>query len=105
MVEHIRIGDVAPRVHYVADGVQSGFTYPFPIFAEADLEVRLDGLVHASGFVVSGAGSSDGGAVHFFEPPPPGCAVSLRRELVVARSADFQENGILRARTLNDELD
>ena len=105
MVEHIRIGDVAPRVHYVADGVQSGFTYPFPIFAEADLEVRIDGVVQASGFVVAGAGASEGGAVHFFEPPPPGCAVSLRRELVVARSSDFQENGVLRARTLNDELD
>ena len=48
MVEHIRIGDVAPRVHYVADGVQTGFTYPFPIFAEGDLEVRLDGLVQAA---------------------------------------------------------
>ena len=105
MVEHIRIGDVAPRVHYVADGVQTGFTYPFPIFAEGDLEVRLDGLVQAAGFVVSGAGGSDGGAVHFAEPPPAGCAVSLRRELTVARSSDFQENGILRARTLNDELD
>ena len=105
MVEHIRIGDVAPRVHYVADGVQSGFTYTFPIFADADLEVRLDGLVQRSGFAVAGAGSSDGGTVQFFEPPPPGCAVSLRRELVVERTSDFQENGVLRARTLNDELD
>jgi hypothetical protein len=105
MAEHIRIGDVAPRVHYVADGVQSGFTYPFPIFADADLEVRLDGLKQASGFVVSGAGASEGGAVHFSAPPPPGCAVSLRRELVVERTSDFQENGVLRARTLNDELD
>ena len=31
--------------------------------------------------------------------------MSLRRELVVARTSDFQENGVLRARTLNDELD
>ncbi len=105
MAEHIRIGDVAPRVHYTADGVQAAFTYPFPIFADADLEVRLDGLLQASGFVVHGAGGSGGGAVHFFEPPPPGCAVSLRRELVVERTSDFQENGVLRARTLNDELD
>ena len=105
MVEHIRIGDVAPRVHYVADGVQTAFTYPFPIFADSDLEVRIDGLAHAAGFTVTGAGESEGGAVLFFEPPPPGSAVSLRRELAVARTSDFQENGVLRARTLNDELD
>ena len=105
MAEHIRIGDVAPRVHYVADGVQAAFTYPFPIFAEADIEVRLDGLIQMAGYVVTGAGDSEGGAVHFYEPPPPGCAVSLRRELVVERTSDFQENGVLRARTLNDELD
>ena len=58
MVEHIRIGDVAPRVQYLADGTQAHFTYPFPIFAAADLEVRLDGLVLTSGYAVTGAGSS-----------------------------------------------
>ena len=42
MAEHITIGDVAPRVQYVADGAQAAFTYPFPIFDDADLEVRLD---------------------------------------------------------------
>lgn len=105
MVEHIRIGDVAPRIHYVADGVQTAFTFPFPIFADGDIEVRLDGLVQMAGYVVSGAGESDGGAIHFYEPPPAGRAVSLRRELVVERTTDFQENGVLRARTLNDELD
>ena len=58
MPEHIRIGDVAPRAHYVADGAQSAFTFPFPIFAEADLDVRVDGLKRASGFIVAGAGRS-----------------------------------------------
>ena len=33
MAEHITIGDVAPRVQYVADGVLADFTFPFPIFA------------------------------------------------------------------------
>src|SRR3954471_11064064 len=105
MDEHIRIGDVAPRVQYVADGVQTSFTYPFPIFAETDLEVRLDGLLQASGYVVSGAGESNGGSVDFAGPPGGATLVTLRRNLDVARTTDFQENGILRARTLNDELD
>ena len=105
MDEHIRIGDVAPRVQYVADGVQTSFTYPFPIFAATDLEVRLDGQVQPGGFSVSGAGASAGGSVVFDAPPPGGRSVTLRRNLTVARTTDFQANGILRARTLNDELD
>ncbi|WP_241671222.1 hypothetical protein [Dankookia rubra] len=105
MDEHIRIGDVAPRVQYLADGTQASFIYPFPIFAEADLEVRLDGLVQAAGYSVTGAGASAGGSVVFDAPPAAARRVTLRRNLAVARTTDFQANGILRARTLNDELD
>lgn len=105
MDEHIRIGDVAPRVQYAADGAQTSFTYPFPIFEAADLEVRIDGSVQNAGFTVGGAGSSDGGTVAFAAPPAAGTLVTLRRNLVVARTSDFQENGVLRSRTLNDELD
>ena len=105
MDEHIRIGDVAPRVQYVADGVQAEFTYPFPIFDPADLAVWLDAVPQPSGFTVLGAGESEGGTVVFEVPPNAGQRVTLRRNLVVARTSDFQENGILRSRTLNDELD
>ncbi|WP_431271700.1 phage tail fiber protein [Dankookia sp. P2] len=105
MDEHIRIGDIAPRVQYLADGTQASFTYPFPIFAAADLEVRLDGLVLASGYSVTGAGASEGGTVVFDAPPAAAHRITLRRNLAVARTSDFQANGILRARTLNDELD
>ena len=105
MAEHITIGDVAPRVQYVADGVLTAFTYPFPIFEEGDLEIRLDGAVRIGGATVSGAGSSEGGIVTFAEPPPAGARVTLRRRLKLARATDFQDNGVLRARSLNDELD
>jgi hypothetical protein len=105
MDEHIRIGDIAPRVQYLADGTQVSFTYPFPIFADADLEVRLDGLVLAFGYTVAGAGASEGGSVVFDTAPAAARRVTLRRNLAVARTSDFQANGILRARTLNDELD
>ena len=105
MAEHITIGDVAPRVQYVADGVLTEFTYPFPIFEKADLEIRLDGAVLAGGASIEGAGSSDGGRVVFAAPPPVGTRVTLRRRLKIARATDFQSNGVLRANTLNDELD
>jgi hypothetical protein len=105
MAEHIRIGDVAPRVQYAADGVQTVFAYPFPIFAAEDLEVRVAGDLVASGFAISGVGQSGGGAVSFVVPPANGAAITLRRRMKVQRVTDFQPNGVLRANTLNDELD
>lgn len=105
MAEHITIGDVAPRVQYVADGVLAAFTYPFPIFDAADLEIRIDGAVLTGGATISGAGASEGGTVVFDAPPPAGAKVTLRRRLAIARATDFQNNGVLRARALNDELD
>jgi len=105
MTEHIVIGDRAPRVQYVADGVQAVFTYPFPIFDAADLEVLLDGVTLSGGYTVAGAGQSDGGSVTIAAAPRAGTRVTLRRDLPLARTTDFQDNGVLRARTLNDELD
>ena len=75
MAEHITIGDVAPRVQYVADGVLADFTYPFPIFEEADLDIRLDGAVLTGGVTITGAGNSNGGS---------GAAVTLLGEAVGA---------------------
>ncbi|MBC7432013.1 MAG: hydrolase [Rubritepida sp.] len=105
MAEHIRIGDVAPRVQYATDGVQAAFTYPFPIFAVGDLEVRLDGVRQFGGYSTTGAGVSEGGQVVFATAPANGRRLTLLRRLRLARTTDFQENGVLRARVLNDELD
>lgn len=105
MAEHIVIGDVRPRVQYVADGSQTVFFYAFPIFAAGDLEVRIDRHVSTIAFTVTGAGGSQGGSLVFEHAPPRGALVTLRRRMAIARRTDFQENGLLRARTLNDELD
>ncbi|MDW8445358.1 MAG: phage tail fiber protein [Acetobacteraceae bacterium] len=105
MPEHIVIGDVAPRIQYVASGSQTAFTYPFPIFKPSDLQVFLDGERIAEGYAVSGAGRSEGGTVVFSEPPRAGAVITLRRHLRIERVSDFQESGELRARVLNDELD
>ena len=85
MAEHIRIGDIAPRVHYAADGAQTVFTYPFPIFEVSDLELRVDGVVQNDGFQVTGAGASGGGTVVFAAAPAAGRQVLLRRVLPVER--------------------
>ncbi len=105
MPDSIPVGAIAPRVHYVADGVQAAFTFPFPIFADEDLEVRINGQVQPAGYTVIGAGNATGGDAVFAQPPATGSAVLLRRHLAIARTTAFQDNGVLRARTLNAELD
>lgn len=105
MADHIQINDVAPRIQYVADGATTGFTFPFPIFAAGDLQVFIDGVAQSGGFTVGGAGQSSGGSCDFAAAPGAGCVVTLRRRLPIRRTSDFQENGVLRARVLNDELD
>lgn len=105
MIDHIQINDVTPRIHYDADGVQSDFTYPFAIFKDTQLEVWLDDQPQASGFTVSGAGNSAGGVVTFAMPPVAATRIILRRRLALERVSDFQADGIIRAKTLNDELD
>ncbi|MFC7552798.1 hypothetical protein ACFQU7_11800 [Pseudoroseomonas wenyumeiae] len=69
------------------------------------MEVRVDGRVVASGYAVRGAGASEGGSVVFAKAPQAGSMVALRRRMVIARNSDFQPNGLLRANTLNDDLD
>jgi hypothetical protein len=105
MAEHIKINDVSPRIQYIADGTVTSFTYPFAIFAAADLQVFIGAAIVSTGFTVQGAGESQGGACVFAVPPAAGSVVTLRRRLVIHRTSDFQENGVLSANVLNNELD
>ncbi|MGE4280079.1 MAG: hypothetical protein AB7G62_10860 [Magnetospirillum sp.] len=105
MTEHLQINDVAPRVQYLADGVQSAFTFPFAIFTETDLEIWLDESPQSSGFSISGAGISTGGTAMFNVAPTNGTRVTLRRRLSIRRTTDYQADGLIRAKTLNDEMD
>lgn len=105
MIKHIQVNAVGPSVHYDADGVQTAFTFPFAVFKAADLQVWVDKAQVVAGFSLSGVGVSSGGAVLFAVPPAPGCRVTLRRRVALERTTDFQTDGIIRAKTLNDELD
>lgn len=102
---HIQIGDITPRIQYTGDGAQTVFTYPFPIFKTADMEVYLDDVKQATGFTVNGAGQSAGGDVTFDTAPANDVLVTLRRRLAIQRTSDFQESGEFRSKVINDELD
>ena len=105
MTSHIKIGNVVPHIQFVGNGIATQFIYHFAIFHENDLEVYLNDIKQTSNYSVAGTASSTGGTVTFSTPPGVGVIVTLRRRLAVQRTTDFQESGVLRAATLNEELD
>lgn len=103
--EHIKMPDVPPLVRYLADGAQTQFTYPFPIFASEDLAVYFDGAQQYSGFTIAGAGATEGGIVTFSTAPASGIVVMIERRMKLERLTDFLEGGDFSARAINTELD
>lgn len=74
---------VLPRAQYVADGEQTVFSFPFPVFAYGDLEVFVGAERQRDGYTVHGAGNAAGGTVRFALPPAVGSTVVLRRSVPV----------------------
>lgn len=105
MTEHIKMPDVTPLVRYVANGTQTIFAYPFPIFASEDLAVYLNGAKQASGFTIEGAGQTAGGTVTFESAPAINTVLTLARELPIERMTDYLEGGDFSAQSINTELD
>ncbi len=103
--EHIKMPAVLPVIRTLANGSQTVFAYPFPIFAAADLKIFLNGAPQSSGFSIVGIGQTDGGAVTFDTAPAAGVVVTLERRLDLERLTDFLEGGDFSARAINNELD
>ncbi len=103
--EHIKMPDVAPLLRYVADGVQTQFIYPFPIFADEDISIYFDGAEQFSGFTIAGAGETTGGTVTFDTAPANSIVVMIERRMPLERLTDFLEGGDFSARAINNELD
>lgn len=105
MPEHIKMPPVTPIARYLADGEQTVFSYPFPIFASEDLAVYLDGARQIAGFTVGDAGETGGGEVTFDLAPEEDTVVTLERLLPIERVTDFLEGGDFSAQAINNELD
>ncbi|PCI99237.1 MAG: hypothetical protein COB14_06440 [Alphaproteobacteria bacterium] len=105
MPEHIKMPDITPIVRYVADGVDTNYSYPFPIFASEDMHVFFDGAPQVSGFTIDGAGETLGGSVTFDVAPDTGVIITLARVLPIERVTDFLEGGDFSAQSINNELD
>ena len=105
MTDHIQLPDIPTVVQANADGSQKIFAFPFPIFHDSDVEIRVGASVVTTGFTVFGAGSSKGGAVAFATAPAAGNRVTLRRKQVYARTEDFLDERAPTPHELNDAVD
>lgn len=105
MPEHIKMPDITPIVRYVADGIDTNYSYPFPIFASEDMQVFFDGAPQVSGFIIDGAGETLGGSITFDVAPDNGVIITLARVLPIERVTDFLEGGDFSAQSINNELD
>ena len=105
MTDHLQVPRGIPRVQYTADGRQTAFPYPFPIFASENLEVFLGAALQGTGYAVTGAGTTAGGTVTLANAPAAGIVVTLSRRVPLERVTDFLESGPLSALALNTELD
>jgi hypothetical protein len=105
MTDHIKMPDVVPVVRLLANGTQTSFVFPFPVFASEDVAVAIDSAPQISGFSVGGAGDTAGGTVTFDTAPAAGKIVTLARRMAFERLTDFIEGGDFAAAAINTELD
>ena len=105
----INIADNTPRVSYtVAQGVtQTSFTVTFEFFAEADLNVYIDGTLKTltTDYTVTGGDGSTGSITMSVTGASGGSTVVITREIAFERTTDFPSQGAFQVTTLNTELD
>ncbi len=101
------VTDITPRVKYTASASQTAFTYPFPIFDDADLVVDVNGAtqVLTTNYTVSGAGDDTGGTVTRVTASTAGDVVTIYRDTAIERTSDYQQNGPLTSSVINDDFD
>lgn len=101
------IQDLTPRKEYTSTAGQTVFPVPFPFFDNVDLKVYIAGKLQTLGthYTVTGAGTSEGGAVTFTTALGAGVTVVIRRLLVIERVTDFPLSGPFDIEELNREFD
>ena len=105
----ISTSDNTPRISYsVSEGAsQSSFAVPFEFFADADLNVYLDGTLKtiSTHYSVSGGSGTTGSISMSVTGASGGSTVIITRGIALDRTTDFPTSGSFAIGTLNTELD
>lgn len=97
------VNNTPPVIGYNTNGVTTSYSFPFKILAAADLKVSLS-VPGLPGYTVAFTSGVEGGQVNFMTAPPPGL-LELRRDVSLDRSTDYQYQGELPSKVVNDDLD
>lgn len=87
---------------YQADGKATIFTIPFLLLARNDLQIYLDNEPINLTYTIRGLGNPISEII--FEKAPIG-RLLLQRSIELVRETDYQENGDLLAKTVNQDFD
>lgn len=100
------VASTTNRIAYTASAAQTIFPYTFKIFADADLDVYVDGVLKTltTHYTVSGAGSP-GGNVTFVTGMAGGESVIIYRVIDATQGVDLVENDIFPSASVEDALD
>ena len=105
----ISVSDNTPRVSYsVSEGAtQTSFTVSFEFFADADLNVYVDGTKKTltTHYSVTGGDGSTGSISISVTGASGGSTVVITRGIALERTTDFPVSGAFAISTLNTELD
>jgi hypothetical protein len=91
---------------YFGDGTIVDFQFPSRFLSADDLVVSIDNTEQPPGtYVVTGAGSANGGQVSFLTPPTNGSVVLLLRKPAPSQLVDFVNGQTVLEGTLDNALD
>jgi len=95
-----------PITNATGNGVAVAFNTAWFADQAGDVVVKVDGTTKAltTDYTLSGLGGA-GFTVTFVTAPANGAAVLIYRDTAITRSVDYQNNGDLRAATVNSDMD
>ena len=101
------VSSATNRWAYTGDAATLIFAYTNKIFADADLDVYVDGTLQTitTDYTVSGAGDAGAGNVTFVSAPAAAAEVVIVRNMALLQEIDYVENDPFDAATHEEGLD
>ena len=99
------VSALTTRNDITATSGQDTFTYTFMVLATTDMTVYQNGALLASGYTVTGVGSTTGGTVVLDTGALTGQIVSLVLAMPLDRTTDYQNSGDFLASDVNADFD
>lgn len=92
------LSDVLPNARWVADGVQTEFTFSFEPLKSGYMKVYLNGELVESGYTLGE------GVVIFATAPASGTVINIMRQIPLSYQEKYENLGILTLESLNHKL-